>query len=109
MICNPSNGNNEAVRLCLAATRPIIFLSTLHCFRYLGSARLDTQCARSTLLRLHFQQLVYVRLVAHDEVALNLTENELAKYQNLINNRPRKILNFNTPNNVFLIMCLYLS
>jgi IS30 family transposase len=32
----------------------------------------------------------------------NLTENELAKYQNLINNRPRKILNFNTPNKVFL-------
>jgi len=31
-----------------------------------------------------------------------LTQNEIAKYQNLINNRPRKILNFNTPMEEFL-------
>lgn len=31
-----------------------------------------------------------------------LTQNEIAKYQDLINNRPRKILNFNTPMEMFL-------
>lgn len=31
-----------------------------------------------------------------------LTQQHIAKYQNLLNNRPRKILNFNTPANMFL-------
>ena len=32
----------------------------------------------------------------------NITKEDIARYQNLLNNRPRKILDFNTPILVFL-------